>query len=105
MFDYMSNISVKEKNATLAAHYIFRGFLNSMDAEDENCANFMFCEASQNAAKYGEVGKSIAKISRWIFKNYFKKNKIIFWASDGSGSRNRIFGYPESAEKSVLGKF
>ena len=63
------SLSIMERNATMATHSMFRGFLNVLDAEDENCAKTIFCESSHEAAKYGEIGRSIAKIARFVIKN------------------------------------
>jgi hypothetical protein len=53
-----------EKNSTLASYSIFRGFLNSMDAEMFSCTQKYFCEATFEAGKYGQIGQMIARISR-----------------------------------------
>ena len=53
-----------ERNATLAAHSIFRGFLNTLDSADNSCAQLYFCEGAQAASKQGSVGKKIARIAR-----------------------------------------
>ena len=53
-----------EKNATLAANSILRGFLNTVDTKDEHCAKRFYCEGAQAAAKNGEIGRKMARIAR-----------------------------------------
>ena len=53
-----------ERNATLATHSIFRGFLNTLGSQEEACGQFYFCEAAYHASNFGEVGRKIARIAR-----------------------------------------
>lgn len=50
------------QEAILASYSIFRGFLNAMDAQDPTCSQFFICEGSQEAAKLGWIGRSLAKV-------------------------------------------
>ncbi|XP_023320981.1 uncharacterized protein LOC111695748 [Eurytemora carolleeae] len=53
------------KEGTLAAYSMFRGFLNSMENEEENkssCAKLSMCEAAREAANLGEIGEVIARV-------------------------------------------
>merc|ERR1712241_208854 len=59
------NFDMVERNATLATHSIFRGFLNSLsiDSQERSCPQFYFCEAAYHASNFGDVGRKIARIS------------------------------------------
>jgi len=52
------------REGTLASYSLLRGFLNSMTTNDPICSNRFFCEATQEAAKLGQVGASFARVSR-----------------------------------------
>ena len=54
------------QEAILASYSIFRGFLNAMDAEDSTCSQYFICEGSQEAAKLGWIGRSLAKVGRYL---------------------------------------
>ena len=42
---------------------MLRGFMNALDAHDQNCSNFFICQAAQESRKIGEVGKNLAKVA------------------------------------------
>jgi hypothetical protein len=43
---------------------MLRGFLNAMDADDEDCAGKFLCEGAIEAAGRGELGMIIAEVAR-----------------------------------------
>lgn len=53
-----------EKNATLAAHSLMRGFLNTLDTSNGTCAQMYYCQGVQEASKRGDVGRKMARIAR-----------------------------------------
>lgn len=53
-----------DRNATLASHFMMRGFLNTWDLNQGTCAQQVFCEGFFEASKMGSIGQDIAKISR-----------------------------------------
>ena len=56
---------ILNRNATLASHFMMRGFLNTLDSPNQSCAQKLFCQGVQEASKLGLVGKEIANISRY----------------------------------------
>ena len=54
---------ILDRNATLASHFMMRGFLNTWDING-TCAKKSFCEGVYQASKLGSIGQEIAKISR-----------------------------------------
>ena len=110
------------RNATLAAHSMFRGFLNTLDAEDSQCARSIFCQSSYEASKFGEIGKSIAKISSFKAEEYLQEfNEELFEDISASGlvgilhncdevyqpcsTLPKSYRYPGYTDSSVLHRF
>lgn len=52
-----------KKEVLEASYSMLRGFLNALDAHDKNCSNYFVCEAAQEAAKLGAVGKTLAGVA------------------------------------------
>jgi len=66
VLDEQDSFNMVERNATLATHSIFRGFLNTLTGignKEESCAQFYFCEAAYHASNFGDIGRKIARIS------------------------------------------
>ena len=64
-----NNHEMLDRNATLASHFMMRGFLNTWDissksSKSQNCQQKVFCEGVYEASKLGFIGQEIAKISR-----------------------------------------
>ena len=63
-----SDQEMLDRNATLASHFMMRGFLNTWDisskSKSQNCQQKVFCEGIYEASKLGSIGQEIAKISR-----------------------------------------
>ena len=47
----------------LASYNMLRGFLNAMDAQNIDCANYFICEAASESAKLGQFGQVMAKVA------------------------------------------
>lgn len=64
----ISDQEMLDRNATLASHFMMRGFLNTWDisskSKSQNCQQKVFCEGIYEASKLGFIGQEIAKISR-----------------------------------------
>ena len=64
----ISDQEMLDRNATLASHFMMRGFLNTWDisskSKSQNCQQKVFCEGIYEASKLGLIGQEIAKISR-----------------------------------------
>ena len=65
----ISDHEMLDRNATLASHFMMRGFLNTWDissslSKQTNCSKKVFCEGVYEASKLGFIGQEIAKISR-----------------------------------------
>ena len=64
----ISDQEMLDRNATLASHFMMRGFLNTWDisskSKSQNCQQKVFCEGIYEASKLGSIGQEIAKISR-----------------------------------------
>ncbi len=44
---------------------MLRGFLNAMDAANEDCGQMFLCEAAEAAAKRGDVGHAVGVAARY----------------------------------------
>ena len=52
------------RNATLASYAIFRGFMNTISTENEQCQLLFTCESGIEVSQYGEIGEEIAILTR-----------------------------------------
>ena len=70
---------------------MLRGFMNALDAHDQNCSNFFICQAAQESRKIGDVGKNLAKIASsnaesWLTNiNIGTKNNGLFGTNQIDG--------------------
>ena len=53
------------KNATLTSYSMFRGFMNAMATEDEQCKSLFMCESGREVKQYGPLAERIAILSRY----------------------------------------
>merc|ERR1712024_433260 len=51
------------RQAAIAAHTMFQGFLNAMDNSVEECSAWSICEAGREAGERGRVGGVVARVS------------------------------------------
>ena len=63
----------KRQEVVQACYTLLRGFLNAMDAYDNDCSNFFTCEATKEASKLGKIGQVLAKVASsnahfWLFE-------------------------------------
>ena len=52
-----------KKETIFASYSMLRGFLNTLDAQDQICSNYFICQASREASKVGHVGQLLAKVA------------------------------------------
>jgi len=52
------------RNATLVTYSLFRGFLNSVDANHHHCKMKYICEGAEESLKYGYIAPKMINLSR-----------------------------------------
>ena len=52
------------KNATLVTYSLFRGFMNSVDANSHHCKMKYICEGAEESLKYGYLAPKIINLAR-----------------------------------------
>ena len=55
-------IEIKQEGIK-ASYSLFRGFLNALDAADNKCSNYFWCEGASQAARTGATGQVLAKVA------------------------------------------
>ena len=54
-----------KKNATIATYTIFRGFLNVVASDNDQCQKLFLCEGGLETASYGKTAIKIASLARY----------------------------------------
>ena len=57
--------NVVGRNATLVTYSLFRGFLNSVDANHHHCKMKYICEGAEESLKYGYIAPKMINLSRY----------------------------------------
>ena len=52
------------KNATVATYTLFRGFLNAVASDNDQCQMLFLCESGLETANYGKAATKIATLAR-----------------------------------------
>lgn len=52
------------QEAASASYSLLRGYLNALATEDPGCASRFMCEAAEEAATAGPLGRVVAKVAR-----------------------------------------
>ena len=61
--DECATVPVTTKQEGISATYsLFRGFLNALDAVDNECSNYFSCQGAFEAAQTGAIGQVLAKV-------------------------------------------
>ena len=53
-----------DKNATVATYTLFRGFLNAVAADNDQCQMLFLCESGLETVPYGKTAVKIATLAR-----------------------------------------
>ena len=53
------------RNATLVSYALFRGFMNSIDADSYHCKVKYICEGAEESLKYGHLAPKIINLTRY----------------------------------------
>ena len=62
--DCISTHPIEIKQEGIRASYsLFRGFLNALDAADNKCSNYFWCQGAFEAARTGATGQVLAKVA------------------------------------------
>ena len=65
------------RNATLVSYALFRGFMNSIDADSYHCKVKYICEGAEESLKYGHLAPKIINLTRYsCFESLLKP---FFW--------------------------
>ena len=59
-----------EKNATIATYTLFRGFLNAVASDNDQCQKLFLCEGGLETAPYGKTAIKIATLARYSCFSY-----------------------------------
>jgi len=62
-----------------------------MDASDSSCSNRFFCEATQEASKFGKIGVAFAKVARYSLYRIEKltfKNFVFYFTIHSSNAQS-----------------
>ena len=54
------------KNATIATYTLFRGFLNAVASDNDQCQKLFLCEGGLETAPYGNTATKVATLARYL---------------------------------------
>ena len=62
------------KNATVATYTLFRGFLNAVATDNDQCQMLFLCESGLETAPYGRVAVKIATLARYLITTFYERD-------------------------------
>ncbi|XP_042887299.1 uncharacterized protein LOC122263061 [Penaeus japonicus] len=85
-FDLKSECQSQEEvqQATSACYSLLRGFLNTLAAQDPECAKRFLCEGAEEAASAGPVGEVIASVGSTNAGSWLEKVNATLYQDVGS---------------------
>lgn len=76
------------QQATSACYSLLRGFLNSLAAEDGECAKRFMCEGAEEAATAGPIGEVIANVASLNAGSWLSKVNTTKFSGVGDAGQN-----------------